>query len=93
MPDGSVPVFGGVGPEGFVTASEIYRPDSGEWESAAEMVAPYLLTNFRSSFPMAAWWPLAAGPMTIPQRESRSSTRPPVSGQPCLICPSRASGQ
>lgn len=43
LPDGSVPVFGGVGPEGFVTASEIYRPESGEWESAAEMVAPYLL--------------------------------------------------
>ncbi len=43
LPDGSVLVFGGVGPDGYVTASEIYRPESGEWESAAEMVAPYQL--------------------------------------------------
>ncbi len=45
LPDGSVLVFGGVGPEGFVTASEIYHPDSDEWELGAEMVAPYQLVT------------------------------------------------
>ena len=73
--DGSVLVFGGVGLEGFVTESEIYHPESGEWESAAEMVASYILNAPPVVLSDGRVVAVGGSSPTCRRRESRCSTR------------------